>query len=186
MPAPTTLRRRMLQVDFFTSAHRLSTQMNVYMRPLADQLNDPRVSWIELEMAYISRIERPAEIIADYAISTLRKDQILFAMITGSTDGAVKKLPPTAGAGFYARLLYRAWVATRSFEISGGIEWTGKLDLHALLVTAAERFMPILTATATCTMLPMAPFSAELILVNKDAIEMFCSEEKGRAAAPAS
>jgi len=186
MPETTTSRRRMLQVDFFTSAHRLSTQVNVYMRALADQLNDPRVSWIELEMAYISRIERPAEIIADYAISTLRKDHILFAMITGSTDGAVKRLPPTAGAGFYARLLYRAWVATRSFEIAGLIEWTGHLDLHALLVTTAERFMPVTSATATCTILPTAPFSADLILINKDAIEMFCSEEKGRPANQAS
>ena len=92
MPELSTTRRRMLQVDFFTTAHRLSTQMNVYGRPLADQLNDPRVSWIELEMAYISRIERPAEIIADYAISTLRKDHIQFAMISGSTDGAIKKI----------------------------------------------------------------------------------------------
>jgi hypothetical protein len=173
----------MLQVDFFTSQHRLSTQVNVYMRPLADQLNDPRVSWIELEIAYISRIERPAEIIADYAISTLRKEQILFAMVTGSTDGAMKKVPFSSGAGFYSRLLYRTWVATRSFEISGDVEWTGKLDLHTLLVTTAERFMPIHAAKAACTILPATePFSAELILVNKDAIEMFCSEEKGRPA----
>ena len=181
MPERTpTTRRRMLQVDFFTYSHRLSTQVNVYMRPLADQLNDPRVSWIELEIAYISRIERPAEIIADYAISTLRKEQILFAMIAGSTEGALKKLPYTTTSGFYSRLLYKTWIATRSFEITGNIEWTGKLDLHTLLVTNSDRFMPILNATAVCTILPSTPFSGELILVNKDAIEMFCAEEKGK------
>jgi hypothetical protein len=182
MPERTpTLRRKMLQVDFFTYSHRLSTQVNVYLRSLADQLNDPRVSWIELEIAYISRIERPADIIADYAISTLRKEQILFAMIAGSTEGAMKKLPFSTTSGFYTRLLYKTWIATRSFELSGNIEWTGKLDLHALLVTNADRFMPILNATATCTILPTTPFSAELILVNKDAVEMFCAEERGKA-----
>src|SRR5512136_3354226 len=118
MPEISTARRRMLQVDFFTNAHRLSTQMNVYGRPLSDQLNDPRVSWIELEIAYISRIERPAEIIADYAISTLRKEQILFAMIAGSTEGALKKLPYTTTSSFYSRQLYKTWIATRSFEIT--------------------------------------------------------------------
>jgi hypothetical protein len=185
MPERTpTTRRRMLQVDFFTYSHRLSTQVNVYMRPLADQLNDPRVSWIELEIAYISRIERPAEIIADYAISTLRKEQILFAMITGSTEGALKKLPYTTASGFYLRLLYKTWIALRSFEITGNIEWTGKLDLHTLLVANSDRFMPIQSATAVCTIVPSTPFSAELILVNKDAIEMFCAEEKGKAALP--
>jgi hypothetical protein len=185
MAETTTTRRRMLQVDFFTSTHRLSTQVNVYMRPLSDQLNDPRVSWIELEMAYISRVERSAEIIADYAISALRKDHILFAMITGSTDGALKKLPPTASSIYYSRLAYKTWVATRSFEIAGKVEWTGKLDLHPLLVTTAERFMPVHGATATCTLVPLAPFSAELVLVNKAAIEMFCSEEKGKPVAQA-
>jgi hypothetical protein len=178
--AETTTRRRMLQVDFFSYAHRLSTQVNVYARTLADQLNDPRVSWIELEMAYISRIEKPAEIIADYAISAVRKDHILFAMITGSTDGVMKKLPPTPGSGFYQRLIYKTWVAAGSFDLSGGVEWVGKLDLHSLLVTTAERFMPIHKATATSTIAPVAPFSADLILVNKEAIEMFCSEEKGK------
>ena len=180
MPELSTTRRRMLQVDFFTSAHRLSTQMNVYGRPLADQLNDPRVSWIELEMAYISRIERPAEIIADYAISTLRKDHILFVMISGSTDGAIKKI--AMSSAFYVRLLYRVWVATRSFEITGFIEWTGKLDLHPLLVTNAERFMPIFNASATSTIFPAIHFNADLMLVNRDAVEMFCSEEKGKPA----
>ena len=180
MPELSTTRRRMLQVDFFTSAHRLSTQLNVYGRPLADQLNDPRVSWIELEMAYISRIERPAEIIADYAISTLRKDHILFVMISGSTDGAIKKI--AMSSAFYVRLLYRIWVATRSFEITGFIEWTGKLDLHTLLVTNAERFMPIFNASATSTIFPAIHFNADLMLVNREAVEMFCSEEKGKPA----
>jgi hypothetical protein len=180
MPEISTTRRRMLQVDFFTNAHRLSTQMNVYGRPLADQLNDPRVSWIELEMAYISRIERPAEIIADYAISTLRKDHILFAMISGSTDGAIRKT--AMSSSFYTRLLYRVWVAMRSFEIIGFIEWTGKLDLHTLLVANADRFMAISNATAISTVLPAIRFSAELMLVNKEAVEMFCSEEKGKPA----
>ena len=92
MATPIPTRRKMLQVDFFTPAHRLSTQVNVFGHTLADQLNDPRVSWINLEMAYISRIEKPGEIIADYAISTLRKDQVSLAMISGSTEGAVKKI----------------------------------------------------------------------------------------------
>ena len=38
---------------------------------------------------------------------------------------------------------------------------------------------------ATCTIVPLAPFSAELVLVNKEAIEMFCSEEKGKPVAQA-
>src|SRR5512136_2252172 len=95
MATSIATRRKMIQVDFFTPSHRISTQVNVYGRPLADQLNDPRLSWIPLEIAYISRVERPGEIIADYAISAMRKDQISFALITGSTEGALKKVTQT-------------------------------------------------------------------------------------------
>ena len=178
MATPIPTRRKMLQVDFFTPAHRLSTQVNVFGHPLADQLNDPRVSWINLEMAYISRSEKPGEIIADYAISTLRKDQVSFAMVTGSTDGAVKKI--AHASTFYTRLLYRTWVATGSFEITGHIELTGKLDLTTLLVAPAERFMLVTSAVATSAFFPATQYTAELILVNKDAIQVFCAEEKGK------
>jgi hypothetical protein len=178
MATPIPTRRKMLQVDFFTPAHRLSTQVNVFGHPLADQLNDPRVSWINLEMAYISRSEKPGEIIADYAISTLRKDQVSFAVVTGSTDGAVKKI--AHASTFYTRLLYRTWVATGSFEITGHIELTGKLDLTTLLVAPAERFMLVTSAVATSAFFPATQYAADLILVNKDAIQVFCAEEKGK------
>jgi hypothetical protein len=178
MATPIPTRRKMLQVDFFTPAHRLSTQVNVFGHTLADQLNDPRVSWINLEMAYISRIEKPGEIIADYAISTLRKDQVSLAMISGSTEGAVKKI--AHASTFYSRLLYRVWVATGAVEITGHIELTGKLDLTTLLVAPAERFMQVTSAVATSAFFPATQYTAELVLVNKDAIQVFCAEERGK------
>ncbi len=176
-------RRKMLQVDFFSHAHRLSTQINVYNQPLSDQLNDPRVSWIELDIAYLSRIERPGEIIADYALSALRKDQIVLAMITGSTEGAVKKVAHTSG--FYMKRQHQVLVATGAFEITGWIELVGKVDLHSLLIATSERFMPVLNAAATVSFFPATHFNASMALINKDAIETFCIEEKGQPVAQA-
>ncbi len=180
MVEPSSIRRKMLQVDFFSHAHRLSTQVNVYAQPLSDQLNDPRVSWIELDIAYISRIEHPGEIIADFALSALRKDEINLAMITGSTDGAVKKVVHTSG--FYVKRQHRVLVATGAFEISGWIELTGKVDLHEMLVMRSERFMPIMNAEATVSFFPETHFSGALALINKDTIESFCIDEKGQVA----
>ncbi len=183
MVEPTSTRRKMLQVDFFSHAHRLSTQVNVYGQPLSDQLNDPRVSWIELDVAYISRVERPGEIIGDYTLSALRKDQINFAMITGSTEGAVKKVAHTSG--FYAKRQHQVLVATGAFEITGMIELTGKVDLHTLLVTSSERFMPVLNAMATVSFFPGTQLRAAMALINKETIEAFCIDEKGQIASQA-
>jgi hypothetical protein len=180
MPEIPSIRRRMLQVDFFTHAHRLSTQVNVHGQPLSDHLNDSRVSWIELESAYISRIERPGEIIADYTLSALQKQHIAFAMISGSTEGAIKKVAYTSG--FYAKRHHQVFAATGSFEITGHIELMGKFDLHTLIIASTERFIPILNATATISLFPTTHFSAGMILINKDALEVFCIEEKGQLA----
>ena len=52
--------------------------------------------------------------------------------------------------------------------------------MTTLLVAPAERFMPVISAVATSAFFPATQYNAELILVNKDAIQVFCAEEKGK------
>ena len=58
----------------------------------------------------------------------------------------------------------------------------GKIDLHTLLVASTERFMPVLGTSATIALMPTTQFSAGMVLINKDALEVFCIEEKGQPA----
>jgi hypothetical protein len=57
----------------------------------------------------------------------------------------------------------------------------GKIE-YTLLVASTERFMPVLGTTATISLFPTTHFSAGMVLINKEALEVFCIEEKGQPA----
>lgn len=172
-------RRKIIPVDFFSHGHRVSTQVNVYGWPLAAQLNDRRSEWFDLEIAYVSRLEHLGEIISDFPLSTLRKSEIAFALLATQTEGAVKKTPPSG----FTRYQYRAMVGVPSFEISGKIETTGKLDLHTLLVVGSERFFPLHKPIATMSTDPKVRLTGELALINMEMVEFICAEDKGEPVA---
>lgn len=175
MPETTSTRRKIIPVDFFGHGHRLSTQINVYGWPLSAQLNDRRSEWFDLEIAYVSRVEHLGEIISDFPISILRKTDIAFALLAGQTDGALKK---PAASGF-TKYLYRTLVAVPSFEITGLLEATGKLDLHTLLAAGAERFFPLFKPSVILSTDPRLKLTGELALINMDKVEFICAEDKG-------
>lgn len=162
---------RRLTVDFFSYTHRISTQFLIRGRPLADTLNDHTLSYVELDIAYVSRIDKPGELLSDYSLAILRKENISFCIVAAQIEMAVKAVP---SAQYFARRSRQVFCTVPSFEISGVIDVPGNLDLHKMMAIGVERFMPIYKATATISLLQSVSFSGELILVNKEAIEVFC------------
>jgi hypothetical protein len=171
-------RRKIIPVDFFSHGHRVSTQINVYGWPLSAQLNDRRSEWFDLEVAYVSRIEHLGEIITDFPMSILRKNDIAFALLASQIEGAIKK-PAVSG---FVRYWYRTLVAVPSFEITGMLEGPAKLDLHVLLAAGAERFFPVRKPSITLSTDPGVRLTGELALINMDKVEFICAEDRGEPA----
>jgi hypothetical protein len=99
----TQVGSRRLTADIFADSHRISTQMALRGRVLSDVLNDTSTSYLELDIAYVSRIDHPGEILADYALSIVRKDRLSFVVIASGLEMALKQnrpphlSPPVAG-----------------------------------------------------------------------------------------
>jgi len=170
MPTPQVGSRR-LTVDFFSHTHRISTQFLLRNRPLADVLNDHTLSYVELDIAYVSRIDSPGDLIADYTVAILRKDNISFCVVASQIEMALKQVPP---AQYFSRRSRNVFCTVPSFEITGRIDVPGAIDLHKMMAIGVERFMPIYNATATIALMQSVTFSGELILVNKEAIQVLC------------
>jgi len=162
---------RRLTVDFFSYTHRISTQFLVRGRPLADTMNDHTLSYVELDVAYVSRIDRPGELLSDYSVAILRKENISFCIVAAQVEMALKAVP---AAQYFSRRSRQVFCTVPSFEIAGLIDVPGTLDLHKMMAIGTERFMPIFKGTATISLLQSVSFSGDLILVNKEAIEVFC------------
>lgn len=165
---------RRLTADIFADSHRLSTQMALRGRVLSDILNDTSTSYLELDIAYVSRIDHPGEILADYALSIVRKDRLSFAVIASGLELALKQNQTT----YAYRRQWPVFITVPYFEITGQIEAPANVDLRALMATGVERFIPVFNGTATLSINQSVKFSGELILINKTSIEVLCIGDK--------
>jgi hypothetical protein len=165
---------RRLTADIFCDSHRISTQMALRGRVLSDVLGDTSTSYLELDIAYVSRIDHPGEILADYALSIVRKDRLTFVVIATGLEMAVKQ----GGMAYPYRRQWPVFITVPGFEITGQIEAPTNIDLTSLMALGVDRFVPVFNATATLSTNQAIQFSGELILINKTAIEVFCVGDK--------
>ncbi len=175
-PAEQTVKRHgWVTVDFFTHSYRISGSVDVRRLPLADQLNDRTTSYLMLEDAYVSPIDRPGDITASYAVAVLRKENITMAVLAHKEDGLSKK---QSYGSYFGTSLKNTFLTVPQFEVRGFLQVVGKFDLHALLATGTDRFMPILDGTTFASLKPDIQFDGGMILVNKDAVGVMCLKEE--------
>ncbi|MDW8067565.1 MAG: hypothetical protein RML46_01480 [Anaerolineae bacterium] len=165
-----------LVVDFFTHSYRISGHLDVRRQCLFEMLNDRTTRFLQLEDAYISPIDRPGEILASYSASTLAKANLTLAMVARQEDALPRKQVYGSYMGAH---LYNIFLTVPTFEISGYLRLSARVDLRRLLVTEGEEeeFLVILDGRVRGSVRPDIVFNAGGILVNKRHIGAFCMEE---------
>ena len=164
-----------LVADFFTYRHRLSGRVDVRHNGLAAQLNDATTSFLVLEDAYVSNVERPAEIVASYTSSILRKRNITAIVVAQQEDGLMRQQSYGSYLGTWVR---KSFITVPSFEITGYLRLSGKIDLRTVLTTGTDAFIPVLDGEMRSAIRPEIVFTGGAVLVNKDHVGVFCMEEE--------
>ncbi len=165
--------KKAIPADFFTPSYRISCRIGVPAGGLHALLLDPLNPFLELGDAYVSRINTPGEIVAHYQRAAIRKDNILFIVLTRREDG-----DPPRGPGVYvARVAKETFVTIPSFEIRGTAEVEQEASPREILVHSMGRFVPIYDASASVALFPDITFEGKLILINKERVEAFCIVE---------
>jgi hypothetical protein len=170
-------RQGWVTADFFTHSYRISGAVDVRRLPLADQLNDRTTSYLMLEDAYVSPIDRPGDITASYAIAALRKENITMTILAQKDDGLSKK---QSYGSYFGTSLKNVFITVPQFELRGFLQVVGKFDLHALLATGTDRFMPLVDSTTFASVKPEIQFDGGMILVNKDTVGVMCVEQDAK------
>jgi hypothetical protein len=163
-----------LVVDFFTHSYRISGHLDVRRQCLFEMLNDRTTGFLQLEDAYISPIDRPGEILASYPASMLAKANLTLALVTRQEDALPRKQAYGSYMGAY---LYNIFLTVPTFEVSGYLRLSARVDLRRLLVTDTEDFLVVLDGRVRGSVRPDIVFNAGGILVNKRHIGAFCVEE---------
>jgi len=163
------LRQPMLTADIFTSSHRFSASIPLYNRRLADILNDRLTDFLQVRNVYVSRINRPGEIVGTFKLATLLKTHINFVVLPTEADGLSKEHKYNA----FSKSTEDVFITLPSFEIRGRLEIIGKFDLKAILTVGTTKFMPIFQGQVVNSFYPQVTFSGPVVLVNKAAVELF-------------
>jgi hypothetical protein len=169
-PSPSPTGR--VTADFFTGSYRFSASVMVYKRRLIDVLGDRMTDYLDLVDVYVSRINNPGEIAATYSKGSLIKEEINFILLSNESEGVSKER-------FYTpnRVSLPIFLTVPSFEIRGKFQWMGDLDVKKILTTETQKFLPILDATSSNSLIPKVNFQGPLALVNKAKIELLCLGE---------
>ena len=167
-------RRGWVVADFFVYNYRVSGSVDVRRLPLADQLNDTSVSYLTLEDAYLSPLDRPGEITSGFATATVPKENITMAVLVNKDDGLSKK----QGYGIYHGVSKRnVFLILPQFEVRGYVHTVGKLDLDSYLATGSGRFIPVFDGTIFVSVKPEIRFAGGVVLVNKDPVGVMCERD---------
>ena len=160
--------------DFFVHSHRISGRLQVRHRKLADQLLDPNTAFLQVEDAYVSNVDRPADITASHASAILRKDCVTAVVVSRQEDGLSSKY---SYGSHFGVLLLKAFFIVSSFEIEGDLRLSSKMDLRTVMSSGTDSFLSILDGEMRSAIRPDVSFSGGAILVNKDQIEAYWIEE---------
>lgn len=175
MSSTPSLRYPMLNADIFTSSHRFSANIQVQNRRLGDILNDRMTDYLPVHNVYVSRINKPGEIVGTYKLASLIKRHITFVVLSTEADGLSKEHKYNA----FSKSNEEVFITLPSFEINGRLEIIGKLDLKAILTIGTTKFMPIFQGIAVNSNHPEVTFSGPVVLVNKEAVNLFSVINQG-------
>ncbi len=161
-------------VDFFTHSYRISGHVDTRKQTLAEILNDRTTGFLIVDEVYVSPIDRPGEIVASYPYATLAKANLTLALVARQEDALPRK---QAYGSYYGAYLYKIFLTIPTFEVSGYLRLSARVDLRRVLAVEADDFLVVVDGRIRGSVRPDVVFHAGGILVNKHHIGAFCLEE---------
>jgi hypothetical protein len=152
------------QVDFFTSTHRLTGEVETGSKPLVDRLNDTSQSYLPLYNVYASRLSEPAEIVAHAPVAFLSKANMNLVIVPIRETRASERTR-------FAAHEYDVVVTLSGFEVRGKFLGPHRVDLRTFSPSALDPFVTLIGSSAQMVDLPEAVFQGEAILVNRARME---------------
>jgi len=172
---------RLIPAEILTSSHYIFGQIKVIQSGLLGMLTDTTSSIIEVNEASIAPIQKPSNVI-NYASQLYMVRSEIAAVSLNKRDymglqGVMK--------GGYQRLIpYPVQITTRTYDINGTLEWSGRFEFSALITEGTSNFFILYDATMTAPLYPELKIEAPIILVNRSFLESLIVNRKSPASQP--
>lgn len=173
MVSPIT--NRLIPAEILTSSHYIFGQIKVMQSGLVGMLTDMTTSFIEVNEASIAPVHKPSSVMnyspqlymvrSEIAAITLRKRDYM------GLQGVLK-------SGYQRLIPYLVQISTRTYDISGTIEWSGRFDFSALITEGTSYFIIVYDAVLTAPLYPDIKFEAPVMLLNRSFLETLIVNKK--------
>ncbi|MEA3310518.1 MAG: hypothetical protein U9Q70_13570 [Chloroflexota bacterium] len=159
--------RSQTPAEFFSQSYRLSCTFDARRQSLGDLLYTTTSNYLMVSNAYISPINHPSRISADYPSILIVKERLTFAL-TAYKDDALRR--DQKYGSYLGPQLTAVFITLPHFEITGDLRLPGRFDPRILLSSQTEGFITLLNVTAQVASNPEITYRGEASIVNKSQI----------------
>jgi len=159
---------RLIPAEILTSSHYIFGQIKVIQSGLVGMLTDTTSSFLEINDASIAPIQKPSSVM-NYATQLYLIRSEIAAVCLSKRD--YMGLQGVMKGGFQRLFPYPVQISTRTYDISGTLEWSGRFEFSALLTEGTSNFIIIYDATLTAPLYPDVKIETPVILVNRGFLE---------------
>lgn len=173
MVSPIT--NRLIPAEILTSSHYIFGQIKVIQSGLVGMLTDTTNSFLEVNEASIAPIFKPSSVMnyatqlymvrAEIAAVCLHKREYM------GMQGVMK-------GGFQRLIPYPVQISTRTYDLTGTLEWSGRFEFSALISEGTSNFFMVYDAVLTAPLYPELKIEAPVILLNRSFLQTLIVTKK--------
>jgi hypothetical protein len=159
---------RLIPAEVLTSSHYIFGQIKVMQSGLVGMLTDMTTSHLEINDASLAPIHKPSSVMnyapqlfivrSEIAVVSLRKREYM------GLQGVMK-------SGYQRLIPYPVQISTRTYDVTGTIEWSGRFEFSALISEGTSYFIVVYDATLSAPLYPEIKLEAPVMLLNRSFLE---------------
>ncbi len=166
---------RLIPAEILTCSHYIFGQIKVIQSGLVGMLTDMTTSFIEVNDASIAPIHKPSSVV-NYAAQLYMVRSEIAAVSLRKRD--YMGLQGVLKSGYQRLIPYPVQISTRTYEISGTIEWSGRFEFSALITEGTSYFIVVYDAVLTALLYPDLKLESPVMLINRSFLEMLIVNKK--------
>jgi hypothetical protein len=173
MVSPVT--NRLIPAEILTCSHYIFGQIKVIQSGLVGMMTDTTTSFIEVNEASIAPIHKPSSVMnyapqlylvrSEIAATALRKRDYM------GLQGVMK-------SGYQRLIPYPVQISTRTYDVTGTIEWSGRFEFSALITEGTSYFIVVYDAVLTAPLYPDIRIESPVMLLNRSFLETLIVSKK--------
>jgi len=173
MVSPIT--NRLIPAEILTSSHYIFGQIKVIQSGLVGMLTDTTNSFLEVNEASIAPIYKPSSVM-NYATQLYMVRSEIAAVCLSKRE--YMGMQGVMKGGFQRLIPYSVQISTRTYDLSGTLEWSGRFEFSALLTEGTSNFFMVYDAVLTAPLYPEVKIESPVILLNRNYLETLIVTKK--------